>query len=198
MLDKHILSVFTIKYPMKYTILLFTLFLSGCITINDINENFKKADTAWLLENQKLPEHQLKRTVNAPYEKVFSALKETFFALNMPISKQSIDKGFILSKNKAPNPLSPEQWAEVRGIENPKLSDISWMLTIAEEPEDQFVIIKASIKGDGNQSTISLDYYLEAPKLEDMGLIPMNQAPPHAVKIMTEMFWNKFNQKLKI
>ncbi len=183
---------------MKRLLLFLTLafLLQGCITINDINQDLKKVDQVWLSEINKFPKDLLKRTVDTPYNKTFSAVKNTFIALNMPITKESVDKGFILSRNKSPKPLTSGQWAEVREAENDKLSEISWMITIAEEPEEQYVTIKASIKEVMNQSIISLSYYLDAPKMEDMGLVPMTQAPPHAVKILANLFWKELDKNL--
>jgi len=183
---------------MKHLLLFFVLItsLSGCITINDINQDLRKVDEVWLSEINKLPKSLLKRTINAPYNLAFLAVKKTFMSLNMPITKESSDKGFILSRNKSPNPLTPAQWDEVREMENDKLSEISWMISIAEEPDEQYVTIKAAIKELNDQSTISLSYYLDAPKMEDMGLVPMTQAPPHAVKLLANIFWKELDHNL--
>lgn len=168
--------------------------LSGCTGM--INDSFRAVDDAWSIENQKRAEHQRNRKFNESYENVFEAVKKTYNYFDMPIDKFSIEKGFILSRNEAPKPLSKAQWESVREIENPKLSKVTSLITIEEKPKGQFVTIKATVKNDGNQTSVNLSYYLDMPEYEDMGYIPIKEAPPHAIKLMAEMFWAKLGENL--
>jgi predicted small secreted protein len=174
-----------------------SMLLSGCMTIEGMNSDMRKIDTAWSLESQKYGAGQLHRLVSADYETTFNAVKKTFTDLQMSIDKVSTEKGFLISKNEAPKPLTITQWNEVRELENPKLSKIAgWMYSIPEHPKGQFVTIKASVKSVDNQSEISLDYFLEIPEYEDMGIIPPKHVAPHAVKLASEMFWKQLEANL--
>lgn len=170
--------------------------LSGCTGM--INDSFRKVDNAWLIENQQQAEKQRSRTFNENYTQVFKAVEMTYNDLNMLITKDSFEKGFVISRNEAPKPLTRTQWEEVRKIENPKLIKITSLISLAEKPEGQFVIIKSTIKKIGNQTSVELEYYLDMPEYEDMGYIPIKEAPPHAVKLMTEMYWDQLDTNLAL
>lgn len=175
----------------------FIIVLSGCVSMSDVNNAFRDVDTAWEKENKKQIE-RLHREVESNYKSTFDALETTFNNLNMPIIKSSIDKGYIMSRTDAPKPLSVLQWAEVRKIENPKLKNISWMMTLEENPSGYIITIKAQIFKLENRMNVTLEYYLEMPKYEDMGYIPSNQVPPHSLILMTEMFWDEFDKNLRL
>lgn len=183
---------------MKKISILFGLFifsmLSGCTGM--INDSFRAVDNAWSIENQKQPKEQRSRNFKASYDDVFEAVKKTYNSLNMPIDKYSLEKGFILSRNEAPKPLSKSQWQRVQEVENPKLRKVTSLISIEENPKGQFVTIKSVVKNDGIQTSVNLSYFLDMPEYEDMGYIPIKEAPPYAVKLMTEMFWNKLNEHL--
>ncbi len=184
------------KYSRLIIGLLMLLTLTGCVSIDGMNSKFREVDNVWTIENQKLDAKYYHRTVDATYEVTFDAVIKTFNDLGLPVNKSSFEKGYVITRNAAPKPLSKEQWAEVREIENPKVKEISWMVEIQKNPKDQFVTIKASIENHGNQTDVNLDYYLDAPKYEDMGMIPPRQAPPHAVKLVSKMFWDKFEKNI--
>jgi hypothetical protein len=171
--------------------------LSGCVSMGDINNAFRDVDAAWEKENKKQAE-RLYREVDSNYKSTFDAVEKTFNNLNMPIVKSSTDKGYIMSRTDAPKPLSNAQWAEVREIENPKLKNISWMLTLEEDPSDYIVTIGAQITKSKHKMEVTLNYYLEMPKYEDMGYIPSQQIPPHALVLMSDMFWKEFHKNIKL
>lgn len=170
------------------------LMLSGCTGM--INDSFRAVDNAWSIENQQQAEQQRNRRFNSSYENIFEAVKKTYDDLNMPINKESLEKGYIISRNEAPKPLNRAQWEDVRKVENPKLEKITSLLSLPEKPEGQFVTIKSTIKRVESQTSVNLEYYLDMPEYEDMGYIPSKEAPPHAIKLMTEMFWKQLDNNL--
>ena len=182
----------------QFTLLVALVFLlSGCISIEGINEKFRTVDQAWSIENQSNEAEQRYYQANADFGTTYAALRNSFVDLDMPIDKESSVEGFVVSRNEAPHPLSLAQWEEVREIENPKMRElVGSLMSLPKKSVGYFVTIRASIEPAGNQSTVSLDYYLEMPKYEDMGIIPSREAPPHAVTLMSEMFWRQFEYNL--
>ena len=71
-----------------------------------------------------------------------------------------------------------------------------WLISIADDPSDYIVTIKADVKTEGEVSTVSLDYFIEVPSWEGTGIIAPNRAAPHAVKLMSEMFWKKLDKNV--
>jgi len=174
--------------------LYYILLLTGCTGM--INDSLRAVDTAWEIENQQQPEKLSNRIVNASYEDVFDAVKKTYNDLGMPIEKYSFEKGFIVSRNPVPKPLSKTQWESVREIENPKLKKITSLITLSEKPEGNFLITNFTLKKLGSQTDVNLSYYLDMQVLADMGYIPIKEAPPHAVKLVSEILWNKLDENL--
>ena len=114
----------------------------------------------------------------------------------MAIVKSSPEKGFVTSKNEAPTPLTNEQWQQVREVENPRMQNVSWMFSLPEDPKGQYVNTKVSIKSTGNQSTINLDYYINVPQYDDMGLVTPKNVAPLAEKLACESFWKQLDKNL--
>jgi hypothetical protein len=160
-----------------------------------MNAGLAKIDQAWDIDN-KAAVAQRRHVVNADYNTTFKAVEKTLADLNMPIVKSSPEKGFITSKNEAPIPLTPEQWKQVREVENPRMKKVSWMFSIPEDPKGQYVNTKVSIKSAGNQSIIDLDYYINVPKYDDMGLITPKNVAPLAEKLACESFWMTLDKNI--
>jgi hypothetical protein len=182
----------------RLLVVLFSIvYLSGCVTVNGLNEDFRKIDAAWANESSKYEAEQRHHKVNAGFEVTFAAVKQTYDDLGMRIIKTSAEKGFIISKNIAPLPLTNEQWQEVREVENPKLEEMGfWLISIEDDPSDYVVTIKAEVKTQGDFSTVNLDYFIEVPTFEGTGLVAPQHAAPHAVKLMSEMFWQQLDDNL--
>jgi uncharacterized lipoprotein len=180
----------------KILLLIVISTLTGCMTIDGMNADLSKIDQAWEIDNQAAIA-QRSHVVNADYNTTFRAVEKTLLDLNMSIAKSSTEKGFITSKNAAPTPLTREQWQLVQEVENPRMQRVAgWMYVLEDDPKDQFVNAKISIKSAGNQSTVNVDYYINAPKYDDMGLITPKNVPPLAEKLACEAFWNQLSKNL--
>jgi hypothetical protein len=178
----------------KLSALILILSLSGCVTIEGMNADLLRIDKAWDVEN-KAAIAQRSHLFNEDYNTSFKVVEQTLFDLRMPIVKSSVEKGFITSKNEAPTPLTLEQWKQVGKIENPKVSDVAgWMYSLPDDPKGQFVNTKVSIEATGNQTKISLDYFINIPEYDDMGLITPKNVPPLAEKLACEVFWKQLNK----
>jgi hypothetical protein len=172
--------------------------LSGCVSIESMNADLDRIDQAWDIEN-KAAIAQRSHIVNADYATAFKVAEKTVADFNMPIVKSSPDKGFIVTKNEAPTPLTPEQWQQVVTIETPKMKKVGgWMYTIPEDPKGQFVNGKIALEAIGTQTKVSIDYYINVPEYEDMGLKTPKNVAPLAEKLACESFWKQFDKNLSM
>ena len=181
-------------------IIAFALFiaLSGCVSINDINESFRRVDRAWLLEYQRTETAYRVRVINGNFEQVFSAVKETFLALNMPFRWISVEEGEINSTNDAPTPLTNDEWLKVVNSERDNIKKIGgWYMVMRDDPKGYSVIIKAKIKSIGGSVIVSMDYELDNLEYRKMGIQPSKTAPPLAVQLASSKFWNELNSQLE-
>jgi hypothetical protein len=170
--------------------------LCGCMSIEGMNTDLAKIDQAWEVDN-KAAIAQRSHLVNADYKTTFKAVEKTLNDLHMDVVKVSTDKGFIMSKNEAPTPLTIAQWQQVRTVENPRMSNVAgWMYSLAEDPKGQYVNTKVSIQSTENKSTINLSYYINVPKYDDMGLITPKNVAPLAEKMACEIFWKQLDINL--
>ncbi len=170
--------------------------LTGCMSIEGMNADLAKIDQVWGGEN-KLVSAQRVRTVDTDYNTAFKAVEKTLIDLQMPIVKSAPDKGFITAKNEAPKPLTKEQWKQVVDAENPRMHDVAgWMYSLADDPKGQFVNTKVAIESTGNQTKVSLDYFINVPEYDDLGLITPKNVAPLAEKLACEAFWLQLNKNL--
>lgn len=180
------------------SLLISMTFLSGCTSISDINAGFKRVDRAWQLEYQKTEDLYRYRVIDAPMVTTFDQVKKTFLDLGMPIQKSSLSDGYLIAENVAPNPLTKEEWLQVREIEQPRVKEIGgWMFSLNEDPSGYIVVVKASMTATKNKTLVLLDYKLRMPKYERMGMTPSEHAPPLAVQLGSLKFWNALKINLK-
>jgi hypothetical protein len=183
---------------MKKTIFTFSfiVMLSGCMSIEGMNADLARIDQAWEIDN-KAAIAQRRHVVNADYSTTFKAVEKTLSDLDMPIVKSSAEKGLLTSKNEAPTPLTKDQWQQVREIENPRISNVAgWMYSLPEDTKGQFVNTKVSIESSGKQSTVTLDYFINIPEYDDLGLVTPKNVAPLAEKLACEVFWEQLDKNL--
>ncbi|MDI1298666.1 hypothetical protein [Methylotenera sp.] len=180
----------------KLSVLALMLALTGCMTIEGMNTDLARIDQVWDAENMAAI-GQRSHVVNVDYKSTFKAVEQTLADLHMPILKSSIEKGFITSKNEAPTPLTMKQWKQVVELENPRISDVGgWMYSLPDNPEGQFVNTKVAIEASGNQTKITLNYFINIPQYDDMGLITPKNVAPIAEKLACEVFWKQLDKNI--
>jgi hypothetical protein len=185
-----------LKITQMKKIIILSLMLCGCMSIEGMNTDLAKIDQAWEVDN-KAAIAQRSHVINTDYNAAFKAVEKTLIDLHMVVVKISTDKGFITSKNEAPAPLTLEQWQQVRAIENPRMSNVAgWMYSLPEDPKGQYVNTKVAIESTGNKSTINLSYYINVPQYDDMGLITPKNVAPLAEKMACEIFWKQLDSNL--
>ena len=182
---------------MKFISVLF-LFLTSCMTIPEINDKFAEIDRVWLLEYQKHEDLYRSKVIDAPYLNTFSQIKKAMVELGMPVMVADFEKGLIIGQASAPTPLTKEEWLQVREYEQPRVRDIGgWMFYMPEDPKDQIVTVRVSVKPIANKTFILLEYEIDYPEYKRMGIKSGKIAPPSAVKIGSLKFWNKLDNLLQ-
>lgn len=179
-------------------VIIFTsIFLISCVTTQDLNQKFAALDRVWLLDYQKDEEKYRFRVVDAPYIQAYAQVQKTFIELGYPVINKNYDTGEIYGEANAPKPLTQEEWMRVREIETPRVREVGgWMMYLAEDPSDYIITARATIKPVGKKTIVSLDYALRMPVYEQMGLTPSKVAPPEAVRIGSNKFWNRLDENL--
>ncbi len=174
------------------------LFSSGCLSVGEINDRFRRIDRAWELEYQRDADELRFRVVEAPVLIVYEEVRRTFIDLGLPVVSESPRQGLLVAQNNAPTPLTKEEWASVVKIEQPRVSEIGGaMFKMKEDSSAYIVTVAAVIRGRGDLSVVHLDYELDMPEYRHLGIIPAKRAPPAAVKIASEKFWRTLAQKLE-
>lgn len=182
----------------NFYILTICLVFTGCMSVEGINSDLAKIDKVWDVEN-KSAIAQRTHIVNADYNTTFKAVEKTFTDLDLPVVKSSPEKGFVVGKNEAPKPLTEEQWKQVVEVENPRMHSIAgWMYSLDDNPKGQFVNAKASVESVDNKTKVTLDYYINFPEYEDMGIISPKNVAPLAEKLACQAFWEKLDKNISI
>jgi hypothetical protein len=179
-------------------VLIYLLTFTGCITIADINDSVRRLDRLWLLEYQRTEDEYRYRVIEADSATTYRAVRSTLLDLGLAIQKSSTDPLFVTAESQASTPLSKEEWLEVRRIENWKLSQTEpWYMQLVEDPNDYIVTIQATMKPLKDSTLVIFDYTLDSPKLRRAGINPNKYAPPTAVRIASEKFWNRLADRLE-
>lgn len=186
------------KLPIRLLVAAVALVLNGCASVPEVNAGFRRVDYAWDLDYQRTGEELRYRVIDAPYADVYSAARETFLELGMPLMAQSSVEGKLVARNTAPTPLTLAEWQEVKKIEEPRMKEIGgWYFFLAEDPKQYIVTVLALVRSIGDGKTyIGLDYELDAPEYRAKGFEVTKKAPPSAVKIASLKFWIALNAKL--
>ena len=171
--------------------------LTSCISIPEINNKLAMVDRAWLLEYQKMEETIRFRVINAPYIQVFESVRKTALDLGIPIVQSNYETGIIVGEIEGPTPLSKAEWQKVKEIENPKVLALTDnTIEVVDDPSIFILSPKISMTPVKNKTLVSLDYTLSSPLYESMGIRMSKIAPPAAVKIGSDKFWNTLNKRL--
>jgi hypothetical protein len=173
------------------------LLISGCVSIGDINDRFRRLDRAWELEYQRDADELRFRIVEAPALIVYEEVRRTIIELGLPIVSESPSEGLLVAQNNAPTPLTKEEWLSVVKVEQPRVTEIGgWLFTMKEDSSAYVVTVAAVIRGRGDLSVVHLEYGLDMPEYRRLGITPTKRAPPAAVKIASQKFWTLLGEKL--
>jgi hypothetical protein len=159
------------------------LLISGCVSIGDINDRFRRLDRAWELEYQRDADELRFRIVEAPALIVYEEVRRTIIELGLPIVSESPSEGLLVAQNNAPTPLTKEEWLSVVKVEQPRVTEIGgWLFTMKEDSSAYVVTVAAVIRGRGDLSVVHLEYGLDMPEYRRLGITPTKRAPPAAGK----------------
>lgn len=170
---------------------------TGCVTVDDINDVFRRVDRVWQLDYQKTEDEFRYRVIDAPYDVVWLAVRKTFIDLGMPVQGGSLGAGVLVAENTAPAPLSLQEWTLVAKAENPRLQRIGGaLLYLPDDPKDYVVALKAHVRAVKGKTFVLLDYALDNPKLRRSGFEPSRHAPATAVQYASAKFWSALSARL--
>lgn len=182
----------------KLLVLPLCFFLSGCISIEDVNEAILRVDKVWHAEYADLADTHRQRIVDAPYEVAMQAVQGVFDDFEMAFVVESAATGHIISESDAPKPLSADEWREIAAEETLRVREVgAWYLDVPESPAGYVVQLQAKITPiDAQRTAVALDYTLDNPSYRRLGVVPSQYAPPKAVQIATNKFWKRLGERL--
>ena len=182
----------------KLLVLPLCFFLSGCISVEDVNEAILRVDKVWHAEYADLADTHRQRIVDAPYEVAMQAVQGVFDDFEMAFVVESAATGHIISESDAPKPLSADEWREIAAEETLRVREVgAWYLEVPESPAGYVVQLQAKITPiDAQRTVVALDYTLDNPSYRRLGVIPSQYAPPKAVQIATNKFWKRLGERL--
>jgi hypothetical protein len=182
-----------------FTCLIISIFyLCGCVSVQDVNEGFRRIDRMWLADYQKTEDAYRYRVVDADYPIVFPLVKRVFNDLGAAVQSSSLEDGTIYGACDAPTPLTKEEWKRVVDAERDKVKEAGgWMFDLRDDPRGYIVKGQATLRTMGSKTFILLDYRLDMPKYKSMGFQPSQYAPSLAVQLATTKFWNRLGDLLE-
>lgn len=174
-------------------------FLSGCVSIADINVSTNKIEKTWLLDYQKTEEALRTRVIDAPSLETFTQVKKALVSIDLPVTKSSLEDGEVWAQGIAPAPLSQQEWEEVAEKESPRVKELSGgLLYLKDDPSDYVLTVKITLRAIDRKTLVVIDYLLSAPKFEAYGINMPKVAPPEAVLIGSAKFWDALERKLQL
>lgn len=179
-------------------ILIIVAGLSGCASTEEINAGFRRIDRLWESEYKNIDTTVLSRNVNLSIEEARQAVISSFSDMGMKVTGDAYQGNIISSINKAPTPLSIDEWKKVAAYENPRVKKTGgWMFYMSDDPSEYQVTSSAKIYNDGTNTSILLGFRLDMPSYEKYGIIPSKSIPPMAAEIGSSKFWRHFNEHAK-
>jgi hypothetical protein len=170
---------------------------SGCVTVPEVNQSFRRIDRVWALEYQKMESSVRIRAIDDDFMTVMKAVRETFLELGMPINELKLESGVISAICDAPTPLTDTEWLAVIKAEKDRVREIGgWYMSLSEKPAGYVLTVKAKVKRLREGSLVILDYSLSHPEYSSMGFEPSKYAPPAAVRIGSFKFWALLEQRI--
>ena len=170
---------------------------SGCVTVPEVNQSFRRIDRVWALEYQKMESSVRIRAIDDDFMTVMKAVRETFLELGMPINELKLESGVISAICDAPTPLTDTEWLAVVKAEKDRVREIGgWYMSLSEKPAGYVLTVKAKVKRLREGSLVILDYSLSHPEYSSMGFEPSKYAPPAAVRIGSFKFWALLEQRI--
>jgi hypothetical protein len=178
--------------------------LAGCASESDkigaitaVNRQFKQRYEVVLAEHGS-------RTFNASRQQAIAAMKSTLLSMDMAVSNDDSEMGYLRVFAPAPLPLSKEEWQAATSTDGPWMRQI-----IAEhvgivghfvkfEPQGLDVVITATAVETSPKTKVSLTMRLQETQPPRSGWPRREYPPPSAVKIGLDKIWARFERELKV
>lgn len=177
----------------------YSVALSGCVSIPDINAGYYRIGKAWQLDNQRTEDDYRFRVISSDYLTVVDATRKTFLALGMPVQASNLEDGVLIAENLAPAPLTQAEWLEVKRIETPQLKELGGQLfSFPDDPKHFVITVRAKVKTLQNgKILVAVDYVMSSQEWKKAGVDVTPHAPPTAVKFGSLKFWRQLDTEIR-
>jgi hypothetical protein len=168
--------------------LLVAIFLTGCVSVPEINNSLRKIDSLWMSDyNSNFVEYRL-RVIDNVDDRIFDIVSMQIVASGFALQNSSNYQGTIQGFANALQILSEDSWDRIRQIDEPSMKRVGGNF-MRIDPSKYNVFVYASIKKVNNQTFIRLDFKIGSPYMESRGIIGSQFPPPTASKEFAYDFW---------
>lgn len=172
-------------------------FLTGCPTIPEVNQSFRRVDNMWLSEYRQMEETVRTRIVEGSYPEVMAAVEKALSSIGFAVEVAQIADGKIVGVADEPTPLTKDEWKTVVREEKSRVSDVGgWYMQMSEKPVGYKINVRVAVTPTVKGTVIKLGYEMSHPEYASMGVNANKAAPPTAVRIGSERFWAALAKEL--
>lgn len=175
--------------------------LTGCLgeIVKGEQRAMERINSTWEVENRKLLKTAGVRIYKIPKKKAFQAMSVTLNELGFIIENLDFTTGIILARASTPTPLSVDEWAQVKKIEEPRMREITAqeagdfaadLVTLSSNNSDIFLNVLMLEREVDLQ--ITLNFQLKYTG--GFRMIPHHGIPPEAVKYGLRKAWDHFER----
>ena len=186
------------------TILLVVFFLPACLSLPKIQRGMDKLNDTWKKTNTDLLKTAGTREYKITKKVGLNAMVMAATELGFIVDQMEYETGFITAKAPIPTPLTKEEWANLKKIEEPAMKAIvtnevgSWTANVFILRDEGFdVILNVHMLERRDDLQINLRFALDytGPPRPIAG---GQQPPPESVRLALAKVWDAFERSLLI
>ncbi len=176
------------------------LLATGCADSGALQRAVDRVDSSWGIANTDLKKTAGVRYYQLPKKRAFQAMLITLNELGYVVQNLSYETGFIVARAPIPTPLSKDEWAAVKRIEEPRMQRIaaqevgSATAGLFKLHDANFeTVVNVVMLERAHDIRISFGFlmrYTGPPTL----LAYRQQPPPEAVKYAMRKTWDHFER----
>jgi len=189
----------TIFYACLFTV----VFLTGCVGMSQINEGVNAVNDAWKQENTNLLKTAGTRTYDISKKEGFDAMVMALSDLGFMLEEAIYETGLIFGVAPAPTPLTEEEWAEAKKIDQASMQAIAAPVVgsataslFRMDGSGDGVAINVHLLERKDDLQVSIRLFLDH-KESDKGL-GGKQIPPTQLKLGLAKTWDAYERSLFI
>jgi hypothetical protein len=174
--------------------------LTSCISMEEVQRAMDRIDSTWEVENRKLLKTAGVRVYKISKKKAFQAMTVTLNELGFIVENLDFTTGLILARASSPTPLSKDEWAQIKKVEEPRMQKIAAQeageftasLFILQSNTSEIVANILMLEREADlQISLNFRQKYTGPKT---ALLYGEQAPPEAVKYGLRKVWDHFER----